>query len=693
MALIVLDGTVFVTASGETIQEATRQCRHSAVDISSISCSSLTIAATPDSVETATVDFEHHIRHRSGVATAKHTANCIITTMDIGGDGLARHGHAGLVAAAKHLVDGIFRSGYSMIIIILKTIGVGIDTTRCPDIHGDIVLRHTVDIVAAEYAATVLVGSNCVGTDDGRALDILRITGSIQCAGADIDRYHAVDQCHYVFMASAEGSFVAQAAAIDGAIDNTTVDIHLGSITIIGVDITLGGATVEVAVEDGAGCSGAIIDLHIAADSSLLTIAATEDAVGTGARSANNATFEVHLSVASHCAADVAAAIDTFGHGATLEGDLGGAIGNSHAGIVAAAEDAIRDIGVTADRYLRRDGSIGHIAATEDIMDGAVGDLHLDGAIRSTFDVVATEDIIRGAAGDTHTHGAIDSGGNALIAFDIGIIGLTQTAAIDIADCAAIEEDGGAIVARHGGSAHIGQSTATIDVVLQSAAEDRDLGLAQNIGQIATAEDVTGLLARTDQSDTGVAVFHGYIGVSMHLSLFATTVDVLHNRYMMIIIIVADSHHGIGCDRGGVTQATAIDIASDAVAFLDMVDIHSNHIAIFGCLVAAAIHIFECQLAVRLLFVLHSDGDIAADIAQHVAAAESVGDSAAIEVHFDIAADGGIDILVGVTRVTVAFRATIDVVVGATVEVEGDIATDGSHVRAAINLFNLVVDA
>ena len=123
-----------------------------------------------------------------------------------------------------------------------------------------------------------------------------------------------------------------------------------------------------------------------------------------------------------------------------------------------------------------------------------------------------------------------------------------------------------------------------------------------------------------------------------------------------------------------------------------MVDVDGHCFAVvrgIGGVAACAVDIGDVEVAGTGGFDV--DVNVAADVAQLVAAAEGTGDGAAVEVDGYVAGDGGVDSGDAVAGVgDTAFGAAEDVGVGAAIDVEGYIAVGGGHVRAAVDFLNFV---
>ena len=347
-------------------------------------------------------------------------------------------------------------------------------------------------------------------------------------------------------MIFAESGCVAEAAAVDIANDGAVEDIDGGCVAAVGVDIALGRAAVEVAVE------GAHVEFNfdIAEDTGEVTVTAAEDAFGSGGGATDGAAVDTDVDIASDGAAVVAAAVDTaVDNGIVTDGD-GGA---GHAGVadaVATAEDRGGDMGgaVNGDYGAGR-RSIGLVAAAVDIADSASGDGDYNIIRRGTIDIVAAEDIAGdGAVVDSDSDGAGDIGTDGGVAVPGN---LTLAAAVEVFGySAAVEGDSGATVA------DVGQSTAAVDIVLDGAVVDGDGGGARHVGLVAAAVNI---------ADTAVDIAHIDRGAAVNLGLFAAAIDVARYESLVAGVIVADVDHGVGGDGGCGTEAAAVDVMRDGV--------------------------------------------------------------------------------------------------------------------------------
>ena len=130
------------------------------------------ITTAPNGVITTAVDGEGDMLHLRSVAAAEDTTHSVFAAVDIGSDTLARLRHIGFVTAAEDLVDGPFGTGSS--IIGIRHIGTG-RMCRLPDVYGDIVHGHAVDVVATEDATTHRFVVDSVGAEGGIAGKVLSV--------------------------------------------------------------------------------------------------------------------------------------------------------------------------------------------------------------------------------------------------------------------------------------------------------------------------------------------------------------------------------------------------------------------------------------------------------------------------------------------------------------------------------------
>ena len=414
----------------------------------------LAVAAAEYPAEAATLDGGHHACGCGSIAATKDTADGVVTAVDVHGGCLAAGREVGLVAAAEDLVDGEGRVG--LVMVAGQVLG---RVARAVDIDGDVLLRRAVGVVAAIDRAVAQVA---VAVPVGLV------------ASADVDGHHTV---HRSFGGIAD---LAQAAAVDVAVDGAVVDIHYCIVGCGIIDAAQGRAAIDIAVDGRLLCACLVAhgDGHIARGRGVGAEAAAEDrregelAGGVGAQGDGDVAVDA---VGGVVAAEDGVAYVALGH---VEGYIAGDIG-----CVGAAEEGVDALGgVTgADDIDGLLGAGGLVAAVEDgahlqramVVVGLGGgvDIHRGSTGNIARVVVAGKDASEGAA--------IDVGQGCAV--DVGCIG----AGIDVADdVTAI--DG------HIGAGHRSGVAATVDVADADgvAAVHSDVGGAAIVGLVATAVDL-----------------------------------------------------------------------------------------------------------------------------------------------------------------------------------------------------------
>ena len=321
-------------------------------------------------------------------------------------------------------------------------------------------------------------------------------------------------------------------------------------------------------------------------------------------------------------------------------------------------------------------------------MDGAAVDSHRDTARRRAVEIVAAEDIGDRAAVDFYHH---------VTAGDIGlnIVGSTSEAA-SASTGAAIEAfiDSAVIEGHVGARTHMGQCTTAIDILVDGAVIDGHRSGTRDIGTVATASQPV---------DNTVGVLHNHRGITRDRSFRAAAEDLTLGEVgsdqsgIVAGLVVTDGHHRIGRNHGATTKATTKDIALNpvAVGMLDMLDVHRRRRGrgISGdilCQVATAIDVGEIE-GTSTLKVLHIDSDVAGDIALGIRAAEGILNGTAIDIEGDVASDGSVDRchiarIARIIHLPHTLRAGENVGKRTTLDVELHIASDGSHVAAAVDM-------
>ena len=209
---------------------------------------------------------------------------------------------------------------------------------------------------------------------------------------------------------------------------------------------------------------------------------------------------------------------------------------------------------------------------------------------------------------------------------------------------------------------------------------------------------------------------HG--GAAGDSSSVATAVDIAHDIGMGIVGQerhgvaarcavgrCADDYSGIGGHGSGATLGATVDATTDAQDFgrtilhgigmrhmddidagrsgIDLLSADGDFVGSIGRLIAAAIDIGDIELA-GALEVEDVDGDEARDVAVDIGAAESIGDGTTIYIKVDVAGDIG-------RFPGRAFRAAVDRLEGAAVDVEGDVAVDDfGLVGAAVEFVDII---
>ena len=297
---------------------------------------------------------------------------------------------------------------------------------------------------------------------------------------------------------------------------STVSEGDISVVVIIAIDITLGRASIDIAID----IYRAAVDGHLdmSRGRSAGTVAAAEDTViGSCIIDTYGAAGNADGYIATDRAAGVAAAIHANIYGAATHGHVAAA----HASLVAAAED-LAGHGTGDDVHVGCAAIFRLIAAAVDILvHGAALDVHHHGALRGTVDVVAAEDIVHRAAVDRHSDRAVDQGRDGLINACVRIILLTQTAAIDGSiDGARVKGYRVALEGIHACAAHAAQGRATIHVAIHDGVSvctvaDGHFDVAAGRGglTIAAAEDhIGGSVA----ADTHGAVLDGHPDVAAH---------------------------------------------------------------------------------------------------------------------------------------------------------------------------------
>ena len=297
---------------------------------------------------------------------------------------------------------------------------------------------------------------------------------------------------------------------------STVSEGDISVVVIIAIDITLGRASIDIAID----IYRAAVDGHLdmSRGRSAGTVAAAEDTViGSCIIDTYGAAGNADGYIATDRAAGVAAAIHANIYGAATHGHVAAA----HASLVAAAED-LAGHGTGDDVHVGCAAIFRLIAAAVDILvHGAALDVHHHGALRGTVDVVAAEDIVHRAAVDRHSDGAVDYSLYISRGFAHAIL-LTQTATIDGSiDGARVKGYRVALEGIHACAAHAAQGRATIHVAIHDGVRvcgtvaDGHFDVAAGRGglTIAAAEDHIG---SSVVADTHGAVLDGHPDVAAH---------------------------------------------------------------------------------------------------------------------------------------------------------------------------------
>ena len=134
------------------------------------------------------------------------------------------------------MMDGEFGLSMHIIILSIATLVTDIRMRRLPHIDINVVLRRTVQVVAAvdiTLDQRIATGS------------LISISAGLM-ATADIDRHHAIDFGHDVTLGTIDTCLLSQAAAKDVAIDNTIHNVDGRIVSIVSTDIGKSAAAINI---------------------------------------------------------------------------------------------------------------------------------------------------------------------------------------------------------------------------------------------------------------------------------------------------------------------------------------------------------------------------------------------------------------------------------------------------------------
>ena len=509
-------------------------------------------------------------------------------------------------------------------------------------------LAGTEEVHGAGVGGVVLQVGAGVADPGGAANGDVGVAGAVDIVVLDVERAGAegveVVGAHRSKGAAAVDGVAHLAAADDGV--GVAVDAPLGSREVTAVGLDTAAAGVDVAQVDMVlGGAGGGVDL----------------ALGVGHQLTHGAGGHVHAAVVQHVAA------------------------------LAAAEDGADDVGRAANVHLGR-------------VDEGVG-----GVIVAGLTQAAAEDealVVHGVA----VFAGVRAGKNLRRGAHLGVVQFLHAhgAAADVdrgaADVVGVAGDGLA-AGVVGVFAHRSHLAAAVDVALHGAGGHVDGGVALDEGHrlVAAVGRLHALAGAEDAAaHRGVGTDDVHCRVAHYRCLGTAAVDVAADGGQGIVAagshiagggVGADGHQGVGGDGGRAAQAAAEDVARDAVALLDVHDVHLGALQggaarAVSRQVAAAVDVGHIEGAGGALGVEDVDGNLFGDVAVDIGAAEGVGDGAAHQVEGDVAGDVG---RLFAQRVAggAALRAAVDVLHGAAPHVEGDVAGEVGQVAAAVDFLDL----